>query len=643
MSTFHFNPVSLAVRTSLRSRAARILPVVLIGGALLNASALRAQETVPSDSSNEATQQLDDVVVRAEAEKKKLEAVRDVPKSVSIVGEADLTAFDAVNATDVLRRLGNVRFNFGNARTGSFTLRGLSGGPGNDKIDPSIGFAIDGVSYAYLALAQASDYVDVDAINVTRGPQGTLGGKTTSVGQINVITRKPTFKPEASASVTVGELNALRTQAVLGGPLIDDVLAYRVSFTRNSQEGAFKNQYADQRGRSSYSDTNCTYGRLQLLYTPIEDFSARVLFDLQPKGGEYINGLTFRKDTPDKYADGSTVDKTNDAIRKLQRRYFTAQNIYSADDYYKYPVYADNAGSIITSTRGGLVDLNWSPGDINIQLLSATRTHYFSASNDDGTPFDITRNGGFISTYWQHSDELKVTSDTGGLVDYTAGIHYITQKYNSLSRTRYGSDAGPYNANVAQYNTLDANAAGRTLLKDSLDRVYRATQTYLNNDSKGIYGQLDWHLSDPLTLTTGLRVTREDRKTRESVLVLDNGFGAALNPVFINNVQLGGFSSIGNGTLGNGTNGAPVNTVAQLQLADKVAQTYFGATPTATPGAAYNGLTAAQRAQVGAAKAIRNQQFGTLYGLGDATPYKGDLLTSQLSLVNVFSERLTGT
>jgi len=76
-------------------------------------------------------------------------------------------------------------------------------------------------------------------------------------------------------------------------------------------------------------------------------------------------------------------------------------------------------------------------------------------------------------------------------------------------------------------------------------------------------------------------------------------------------------------------------------VADQVARQYFGALPTAVPGAAYNGLTAAQRAQVGAAKAIRLQQFGTLYGLADATPFKGDLITSQLSLTNQFNEHLT--
>lgn len=635
----------MSVRQRVRAgilRSARIGVCVLASGVLLESRAL-AQAAPQADSADAAggaaTGGIDELVIQAEAYRQKIELVRDVPKSETLVGEEDLQKFDAVNLTDVLRRLGNVRFNFGNARTGSFSLRGLSAGPGNDKIDPSIGFTVDGVSYAYLALAQQSDFIDVEYINVTRGPQGTLGAKTTSVGQINVLTRKPTFTPEASGSITLGQLNALRTQAVLGGPVIDDLLAWRVSFERNSQDGAFQNQYGDQRGRSSYSDTNRTYGRLQFLLTPAEDFTARALFDIQPKSGEYINGLTFRKDTPDFYSNGDRVDKTNDPVAKLSRRYFTAQNAYNPADYYAYPVYADNAGSIIVSTRGALLDLTWSPGRNTLSLLSSWRDHYFSASNDEGTPFDITKNGGFITTYWQLSEELKLTSDTGSFFDYTAGIHYLKNKYDSLSRTRYGSDAGPYNASVAQYSTLDSNTAGRALMKDSLDRVYRATQTYLDNDSTGIYGQIDWHLQDTLTLTTGLRGTREHRRTSESVLVLDNGFGAALNPVAINNVPLGGFNSTSGGELAAG------NTVAQLNLADAVARTYFGVLPTSVPGAAYNSLTGgpnSQKAQVAAAKAIRTQQFGTLYALADATPYRGDLLTSQLSLTKDFNEQVTG-
>lgn len=577
-----------------------------------------------------------EVIVQSAAERIALTELKDVPKSISVVLEDDLTKFEATNITEVLRRLGNVRWNSGNPRTGSFSMRGLTAGAGNDKVDPSVGLTIDGVPYAYLPLAAGSDFIDIESINVTRGPQGTLGAKQTSVGQINIITHKPTFEPEASASLTLGQDNALRAQAQIGGPIIDDLVAWRITLLRNQQDGTYLNDYPDLKGRQSFVNTDRTYGRAQLLVTPTENLTARLVYDHQPNGMENLNGLAFTKETPDFYANGAAVDKTNTAFAKLGRRWFTAQDVYQPSYLYSSPVYLDTVGGIVTGTRGALAAVDWDAGPGTVSSLSSWREHYFSAQNDDGSPFDISRNGGFITTYQQFTQELKFTSSIGGFVDYVVGAFYLRSSANSLSRTRYGQEAGPYNATVAQYNTLDANAAGRTLMVDSLARVYRATQTYLDNESEALFAQADWHLTDTWTLTTGLRGSREKRATVESVLIEDNGYGAALNPVSINNVQLGGFASAANGALLAG------NTPAQLQLADKVANQYFGAAITATPGAAYNGLTAAQRSQVAAAKAIRLQQFGTLYAPAAATPYKGDLLTSQLSVTKTFSDQLTG-
>ena len=596
-------------------------------------------------SSDEPTSNLDTVTVRAG---RRLEALAEVPKSVSLVTQDELTQFDASNLTEVLRRLGNVRWNYGNPRTGSFSLRGVTAGAGNDKIDPSVGLTVDGVSYAYLPLAVGSNIFDADTVDVTRGPQGTQGGKQTSVGQINVRVRQPSFTPEASASLTLGQLNAVKTEAVAGGALVSDKLAWRVSFSRDQQDGAFTNQYPDLRGRQSYVNTDRTYARAQLLYTPSNDWRIRVLYDIQPNGAEYLNGLSFRKDTPDFYDNGGAVNKTNTTVAKLGRRWFTQQSSYSPTDYYNYPVYQDNNGAIITGTRGALVDASWTHGNQTLTSLSSWRNHYFSAQNDEGTPFDVTKNGGYITTYWQLSQEFKLSSFGNKLLDYEAGLYFLKSTSDSLSRTRFGSDAGAYNASVAQYNTLDAGAAtsattttlntaaGRELLRDSENGLYRATQSYLDNQTRAAYANLQWHLSKPLTLTTGIRATHESRKLEEAQLVYDNGFGAALNPVNVNNVALGGFSSTATGAL------AASNTAAQRSLADVVANRYFGVPITATPGQAYGSLTAAQLAQVAAAKALRLAGIGTLYADAFAQPYQGTLWTGQLSLTYDFRDNLTG-
>lgn len=607
--------------------------------ATLSAPGYAAEEDAEAAS---AEQQDAPIEVYGKVVGKGLERLKTVPKPVSLVTGEELKIFDQVSLQDALSRMGNVRWNDGNPRTGSFSLRGVTSGAGNDKIDASVGLTVDGVPYAYLSMAAGTDLVDVQEVNVTRGPQGTLGARHTSVGQINVTTRRPSFTPDASATITLGERNALRAQVQGGGPIIDDLLAFRITAERNQQDGFWKNDYPDLRGLQSYTNTDRTYGRVQLLFTPTPDVSLRLLYDHQPNGDEYVNGLSFAKPTPDFYSNGAPVNKTNDAIAKLQRRWFTQQKAYTADDFYSHNVYLDSNRAITTGGKGGLADLTWNlNADTTASLLSSARKHYFLAGNDDGTPFDISKNGGFISEYWQTSHEAKLTGKLGdGFVDYTVGLFYLLGKIDSLSRGRQGNDSGAYNANVAEYAVLDANSAGRELMTNSLARLYRGIQSNTRNQSKAAFGQADWHLSEPLTLTTGFRIARESRELTESTLVLDDGFGAALNPVSVGAVQLGGFASAPFTAANAGQLGAG-QSAEQLARADDVALQYFGVAATGTPGGAYNSLTAAQRRQVAAAKAVRLRTLGTLYNRTTARPWRGNIYSGQVSLRNDFNEHLT--
>ncbi len=152
-------------------------------------------------------------------------------------------------------------------------------------------------------------------------------------------------------------------------------------------------------------------------------------------------------------------------------------------------------------------------------------------------------------------------------------------------------------------------SGGRDLLVNSLklDWINRRRKA-VRNTSEAIIAQANWHLSDPITLTTGLRLTRENRENDAESLIVDNGFGGNLNPVSINGVQLGGFNSDTAGALG-------ANSAAQLAAADAVALQYFGAS-------SYASLTGEQKKQVAAAKSIRLAQLGTLYAPTKAESFR---------------------
>lgn len=587
------------------------------------AQSVREAEKKPEEDSNE----LDSLVVTAR-KKNPLETVKDKPASVSIVGGQELDKFQATNITEVLRRVGNVNFNYGNPRTGSLTLRGITTGS-SDQIDPTVGVVIDGVSIAYTPLANGYIFTDIDTVDVTRGPQGTTGGKASNIGRITFKTNEPTFYPVAKASQTFGEWHTLKTQAVIGGPIIDDLLAWRGSFVRDQQDGPFKEQFPDFEGRGSYQNTDRTFGRIQFLLTPSENFSAKLSYELQPKGSEFVNGNTVRHPEPTTYSDGvarpANLVDTN--YKKYVNRSWFNQSLTTwnpSADFYRYMTNTDNNGAIITSSEGLTANLYLNALGHEFKSITGWRNHWFSASNDEGTPYDITKSGGYITDFKQLSQEFRVNSlkDENSLVDYQGGLFYLKTENHSLgSRTRYGNDAGAFQASDTLYNSLNGSAAGQALLRDSLNLAYRSQNTIVENKSIGVNAQADWHLSKPLTLTTGYAVSVEDRSTTQGLFLLDPGVGGDLTTAFGNSAT---------------TTGIGGSAEAQA-AADRLAARYFGA------GSTYAGLSAPNQALLRDAARVRNGtlQPGSLYPYKKAKPWEGAVQSAVVTLTDKINDNIS--
>jgi outer membrane receptor protein involved in Fe transport len=369
-------------------------------------------------------------------------------------------------------------------------------------------------------------------------------------------------------------------------------------------------------------------GRVQFLLTPNQDLNVRLEADVTPRAAETTNGATYNRPNafatfsngsaywPSSTSAGSTA-YLNSAPVKLGRSWFTNNTGYTvAGNYYSGPD-NDAQHGLVTGSNGAQVDVNYKLGANGPTLTSITaiRDYHFDAVNDDGTPFDITRNsGGFFNDYRQKSEELRITSPTGGFVDYQAGLFLMQTKISAIYNVYYGDDAGAYYASTSQYATLDADASGQLLMENSLANLGLAYNSpsglqLIDNKSVAIYAQSNWHFTDKFTVTTGARLTREDRRSVDSSYITNNGDGSALNPVAINGVALGGFDS-------NATTGALAtdNSADQITLANSVAQEYFGV-------ATYAALTAAQQKEVAAAKTLRATKIGVLYNPVAAQPF----------------------
>jgi len=572
-----------------------------------SAQAQTAQSAAPAasaasaaESTNEAPA-LDAVTVHS---RNRIERLQDVPVSVSVVTGAELARLDAYGIDAIAKRAANVSWNTGNQRTSSISIRGIGKIGQTEAQDPSVGVIVDGVSYAYNALTSSFDFVDIDTAEVARGPQGTLQGKNASVGSITINTKRPSFTPTADYTLALDKNNGVLGVAAIGGPVIDNLLAWRGTFSVDRQQGARANAYdRDQ----TYTNTDRVSGRVQFLLTPFDDFSARFEGDVQPRAGETTNGNTINSPTPTTYADGAPNPLSTDASTRLSRSWFTNNPGYNLADYYS-GINNDAQHALITGSNGLTTELNWKiPSGQTLTSITAYKSYHFNAVNDDGTPFDIYRNsGGFWNDYHQASQELRISSPVGGFLDYQAGLYFIKVNISATYQKAWGNDAGAYLASNSQYTTLDATAAGQLLMQNSLANLSMAYnspagQQTIDNKSAAVFAQANWHLTSDLTVTTGARLTHENRTNVSSSYVINPGDGA----------DLGGFTTTATGALAANT------TAAQQALADATALEYFGVT-------SYNALTTAQQKQVAAAQAIRKANIGVLFGNTAAKPYKAN-------------------
>ncbi|MFL9710365.1 TonB-dependent receptor domain-containing protein [Methylobacillus sp. Pita1] len=568
-----------------------------------------AQEEEPAE--------LGRIVVRS---RNKLEALQDVPVSISVVSGKELERFQARDLGSITQRAANVSWNQGNARTSSLSIRGLGKQAQTDSMDPSVGVTVDDVSYGYNPLS-SFDFYDIEQVEVARGPQGTLKGKNSSIGAITITTRRPTFESQQNYSLAMGDNNRVIANAAIGGTVIENVLAWRGSFAVDKGEGYYPNNYnRDFR----FMNKDNVSGRVQFLFTPTENFDALVRLELTPKHEEYYNGWTFFTPTPTRYANGAVNTLGTDASTRLNRRWFLQRSDYSyQNDYLDNSVNQNDQRPLVTSTWGTSAVLNWQLENHILTSITAYKNFSFQARNDEGTPFDITKNGGgLVTRHDQISQEFRLSSNGGEFVDYQTGLYFLSSRNNYSSRTGFGSDAGAWFASTAQYNTLDATGEGRYLMQNALSGLEYNIPQDIHNKSTAVYGQANWHLSEPLTLTTGLRLTLEDRSNSSERSIVNQGYGADLNPYSVNGVLLGGYDA------------SNLADPTQLALANTVAQKYFGVN--------YSSLSTTQLAQLNAARALRANQIGIQYGKTEAETFRKLQPTALFSPSYKFNENITG-
>ena len=435
-----------------------------------------------------------DLVVTA---RRRTESVQDVPISISVVDGAQLDNSGSFNVGRLQQLTPSLQFYSSNPRNTAVNIRGLGSpfGLTNDGIEQGVGIYVDDVYYSRVASA-TFDFLDVAQIETLRGPQGTLYGKNTTAGAINITTRAPTFEPTARAEVTIGNLGFKQVKAAISGPL-SDTLAARLAISGTSRRGTIFNLAS-----GNYINEQDNIGlRAQLLWQPNDALSFTLSGDFNRQNPECCAQIYVRTGT------------TQRALNRQYTALAAAQNytVPSTNAFNRVTdVDADlNAGNVIGgASLRAVLDL----GAGTLTSVTAWRFWDWKPANDrDFTGLPITTLSQNPSQQNQFTQELRYSQD-GDRIDLVGGLFAFHQTVRTQGIQQQGAAASRWL--LAPSSALSLNPA-------VLDGLTARNDIRLNNSSLAAFGQLSWNVTDALAIQPGIRVNYDRKSGLFSSVVTD--------------------------------------------------------------------------------------------------------------------------
>lgn len=461
-----------------------------LGYRLLLLGSLCALPWVSADAGPEAPSALtlDETTVTA---RRREEDPQDVPIPINVLYGDQLDEAGLHRLQDIQQRVPGLVVSGHDARYAGFGLRGFGATAYNDGLEGSVGTYVDGVYQARQGMA-FTELMDIERIEVLRGPQGTLFGKNTTAGALNIITRQPTFQPEANLEATYGERGLREYRGTFSGPLQDDVLAGRLNVFDGASEGAVENLQDGSR----LGDSDSQGLRGQLLWTPNSDFSARLIADYAEQN------------------DAGNVLLVNHYSEQTRKRAKFLGYPLAEPDPYQRENRIDAPGRPRTLQNGVSLELNWDLDEaMRFTSITAYRDWDYRASRDgDSTALSVAQSETDLG-HRQFSQEWRLSGSAGSSVDYVAGLYYLRQQLDRQIDAEFGPDAAPWFVGdqlealqkIFGVSLTDPRQVPSVLLDGARQR-YDGEQ---KGDSRAIFGQLSWRPIDLLEFTGGLRYSQE--------------------------------------------------------------------------------------------------------------------------------------
>jgi iron complex outermembrane receptor protein len=468
-------------------------------------------------------QVLEEVVVTAE---RRSQSIQDVPLSVAAIGGDDITVGKISDLNDIAFAVPGVSFNQFNVGEPRFYRRGIGNSSDSAASDQAVGVFLDEV-YIGRTGGVGFDLFDLERIEILRGPQGTLYGKNTNGGAINIVTTRPSQEGEVKLSASAGNYSMYNVNGLVNGG-ITDTLAGKLVMQYQERDGFGKNVISPDEIATlgDFSNSKLIGGSIgasgsgdELDDQEKRSIRGQLLWDIS-ESTSLLLGADYSK------------DETNGSCRHLQNLDEAIQGLgvfwelgmskrYMDDDRHCSTQFNTDQEREVKGAMARLdMDLNWA----TLTSITAYRESEYDFLDDlTGIPLlDLNAQTppGLplppLPGIWtapenvidavdedadQFSQEFRLTGTTGS-IDWVSGAFYMEENVER--------DEEFY----TQYNTLLQLGLGLPGIGNVLFTQDNETT------SMALYGQADWHINERWTLTYGLRWSDDEKDIEQGALDL---------------------------------------------------------------------------------------------------------------------------
>lgn len=464
---------------------------------------------------------IETIVITAQ---KREESLQDVPIVVTTVPEQRLRDTGVRDIKDLMILTpGLLVTSTVNESVTTARIRGIGTVGDNPGLESSVGVIIDGV-YRPRNGVSFGELSDVERIEVLKGPQGTLFGKNTSAGVINVITKKPTFDHGVDVEVSAGEFGEIGGALVLNGPIEDQIAAGRLYVATRERDG-FLDVNRGNGPRTDSEDSNLKFytARGQLLLLPTETIDLRLALDYSERD-EICCAAPQAITAPSIQTANGLVPVVQLALNNTQPNSFDP-----TPDPFQRQAFANRSTQQSITDQGAMLEANVTlPGEMTLTSITGFRQwEYVGGQDTDFTSADIVYrddDGNFATEFDQLTQEVRVAGEAGR-VNWLVGAYYADEDLTSRNRLVVGNQFQQYFSRLLQPNNPNL-IAGLTGLQNAFpggqgqrDVFDQQSTTYALFTNNSIL------LASGLTLTLGANYTDQEKELDTRYFNEHNGTG----------------------------------------------------------------------------------------------------------------------